>query len=443
MAKRHLLTITNSEVETWRSCRARWGFEYAERLRPRVKATPLRFGTVYHAGAAAGWRAAWGVKEASVGTRLERAIPAAIKGAADETARFLHGLGLMREELVPEDAEALEAEAREHLETAAWCLEHYFQVKQSDLERVPLAIETPFKARIPDRLGRPSVLVQDGVFDLVLWDPRENLLELQDHKTTRYGVSLLEGRLPLLTQPTGYLLALDRLMKTRGVGWGQTPDAARAVLLESAERIAELEVGAVAFNVVRRSRPSTPKVNKLAKKWATLPYQQELLAAQEAGGPNAGEVSVAEIDTTAEIYGDALIEQVTERGLAITDKQKARHEGLKARGDGWFAQFEFYRGRREFERWRGEMWVESRGIRAALKDEGLRTRNPGACTTPGTSACPFASVCSDPDDPTIRSRFRQASDRHEEVREAEAHGGEERDGKPGAAHQRGHEGARG
>jgi hypothetical protein len=255
--------------------------------------------------------------------------------------------------------------------------------------------------------------------DLVLWDRLEGLIELQDHKTTKDGIQSLERRLPLNTQVTGYLRAIRRLLGVPNAEfWSHTPAAARELFANHYGEISRLEIGTVTFNVSRRARPHVPKRNKLTKKAARESDGGELFADQERDGVPRGEVSVAQIDTTAEVYGEALLEQVTERNLPITEKQQALWDSLKGRVDTYYGQLEFYRGPAELERWRSEMWVESRGLRAASRDPGLRTRNPGACTSPGSPPCAYSALCTAPDDPEARGRYRVAETAHEEVTEA-------------------------
>lgn len=430
-AKRRLHVLTNSEIEDFRKCRAYWGFRYPDGLRQKVVGESLGFGKLYHAGAAEGWRSAWetDVLEEPIRVRAARAAESAILRVRKQTAQ---GVSELRAE-APEDEEERSAQAFEALATAEWALRHYFETRAADLRKIPLAIEAAFRCKIPNAAGNGGMLIQDGVFDLVLWDPLEGILSLEDHKTTGYGIETLAPRLPLDTQMSGYVRALRVLLDQQfptGDFWAQTTWAARVAASVEAPRIQKAQVGSIAFNVVRRALPSTPSINLLKLPAGMAKLQTplaDLLRAQEADGVPRGLVSAALIDTTAAVYQEALDRQVHDRFQAVTDKQLQRLSELEQRRDGYFAQEQFYRGPDELERWRKEMWVEARQIREAERDPSMRTRNPHACTSPSAPKCVYAAVCLDPESPVARAEFRAATSRHEEIAEAH-HGGQRTSG---------------
>lgn len=440
MSRRRLHVFTNSEVETWRTCRARWGFTYAELMRPVVRPAPLSFGSLAHAGTAAGWRAAWDRPEDSVDNRALRAIPAAfeaIAAAAERSRLELAGL----DQTAREEAEA---ELVERRDVAQWVVMHYFDVRRDDLRLVPLLVEAPFEVAVPTNAGVPGYLRHAGVLDLALWDREQATVALLDHKTSAYGADTLARKLPLDTQMTGYLRALRDLLEDYhpdSEPWLGAPLGARQAAGPFFQEVRRAGTGLLLFNVLRRAKPHTPAVNKLAlpaavKKLETAPLAI-LWREQEADGVPRGEVSAAAIDTTAKVYRQALQEQELARHQPITDKQRARLAQLEQRGETYVEGLEFYRGASELERWRREMWVEARQMRAAERDPLLRTRNPSACSSPSSPRCVYAPVCLAPDSPEARAEFRVASSRHEEVSEAHAERrseGDERDGRaaPGA-----------
>lgn len=439
--RRGLHVITNSELGAWRKCHAYHGFAYAEGLRPLVKPEPLAFGNIYHAGAAAGWRAAWSSPHGSQAERLDRALAGAAGGILRASEE--HMQDLRETALSPDDhLDELLGQTEEHRDIALWAVGHYFERAAPDLNLVPVAVEAPFRVHIPNKAGQASSLIDDGVIDLVLWDRMAGVLVIQDHKSTSNTVQSLEAKLLLDTQLTGYLVALQlnleaaryyrrvdswradpgRDLKTGLVGdfWEHMPPGAQSEVEKNQEEFLRARTGALCFNVVRKAKPHTPKLNLLAKKWAVTEAQKILLAQQEdANGEPAGEVSVAQIDTTPEVYEAALMRQYHERGLAVTDKQKALLEGLRRKPDSYYYQHEFYRGPLEIERWRAELWVEARRIRKSLRDPRERTRNPLACTGTAAPPCVYRAVCLAPDSPEARAGFRVAQDVHEEVREAE------------------------
>ena len=79
MAVRRLEVLTNSELGTWRDCRARWGFKYPERLRTLVDAWPLTIGTIIHAGLEHGLHMAWTIGQPTTAERVQTAT--ALAGA--------------------------------------------------------------------------------------------------------------------------------------------------------------------------------------------------------------------------------------------------------------------------------------------------------------------------------------------------------------------------
>ena len=54
-----LTVVTDSELQTWRSCHLKHHFQYRERLRPKVEAKALAIGSIFHTGMRAGLSAGW------------------------------------------------------------------------------------------------------------------------------------------------------------------------------------------------------------------------------------------------------------------------------------------------------------------------------------------------------------------------------------------------
>ncbi len=429
----HLQVLTNSELETFRTCSAKHGFAYDDLLRPIVSGTPLSAGHILHAGIAAGWNAAWSDADVSLDTRLERALAGAIHGiqrSAYEQKQKLKDA--LRAPGTDDQAARIEAaiQALEiETEAVSWVVPHYFRSVAPDLEFVPLFIEGAFQFPVPIKTGRPSVVQFAGRRDLVLWDRSINRIVVQDHKGTRNNVRSLEKKLPLDTQFSGYVYELKLRLSTpagRDFLLGEmrsrtaTPAGALAVIEAHADEITKARVGAVAFNVLRRKRPAVPKRNLLKKNQAVTEGQKLLFQLQEETKNPMGEVSVAALDTTPQVYADALLEQVSERELPITPKQREFLDRLKAAGDTYFAQLEWFRGDRELERWRTEVLIDARRIRGVKR--GDRTRNPGACSLPQSPPCAFASLCANPDGPLVRADYVRVDTPHQELKEDEEYG---------------------
>lgn len=421
--KHALHVVTNTEVSTHRQCPARWGFAYGELLRPMVKAGPLQWGELYHYGAEVGWNAAWSVAEMSTDARLNAALgaaPIAIGERAAEHIRVIEATDYPAEV----DKNALCEETEQSAKVASWSVAHYFARARGDLSMVPLMIEGKYTMPMPNAAGMPSgTLATAGVIDLLLWDRELGRLVVQDHKGIASDVHSVEKRVELDTQLVGYVCAVKMLVRQLGgPKSGQllselfhTTQAARLVAAQGIAEIRGATIGAVTYNVARRKMPSEPKLNLLKKNACVTPMHRELLAQQEADGEPRGEVSVAQIDTLPEVYQRALEAQIVERELPATEKQQALLATLRQRGDTYFSQIEYFKSADAIERWRKELWVEAKRIRAAERDPSLRTRNPLACTLPTSPACPYAAVCLTPDDPIARKAYRVAASKHEEL----------------------------
>ncbi len=303
-----------------------------------------------------------------------------------------------------ENEEELAEETRADAECVSWALGHYFESVPHDLKKLVLAVEQPFSMRLPNSKGtaRGSWITYRGKIDLVLWDPVMQRIEVQDHKGTGATIDSFERKLELDTQMTGYLVAVRHLLKT---GQLTHPDLPKD---------AWKRTGLIQNNVIRRKIPGQPKLNKLTKKQCTRNVHGPLFELQESTGQPQGLVSVAQCDTLGSTYLAALEEQANIRELAPTQAQSDVADRLQSRGDTFFGQYSFMRDDDEVERWRREVWVHGRHIRAAKKEPLERTRNPGACSLATSPRCAYASVCQSNDSAT-RMDFRQAEQRHEEL----------------------------
>lgn len=433
MKPKHLHVVTNSEVTTYRQCNAKHGFAYIDLLRPLVSAQPLTWGNLYHYGAEVGWTAAWTVAEMSTDARLAAALSAAPVAIAERAAEYIKTI---ESTSYPEgvDRDALCQEAEDDAKVASWSVGHYFQQARGDLSMVPLMIEGSYEARIPTAAGVGGNLANAGKIDLLLWDRELGRIVVQDHKGIGHDVHAIEKRLELDTQMVGYVCAakviVGALSSSAAIQALQTTQAARLVIAKQLSDLRGATIGSIAYNVVRRKMPSQPKLNLLKKGQCILPEQLELLREQEADGQPRGEVSIAQIDTLPEVYRRALEAQILDRSLPATDKQQALLAALVAKKDTYFAQIEYFKGAESIERWRKELWVDARRMRQSERNPSLRTRNPLACTLPGSAPCAYAPVCLNPGDPASLRMYRVATTKHEEVSNgnSERSGEQEEDG---------------
>jgi hypothetical protein len=404
--------FTNSELGTFRTCRARHGFEYIDLLRPRLPASVLTWGNCIHAGLEAGYLGAYveGWDGRTDSTRVERALQAGDQGVRDYYAKYLEQLDeLVRDgHLDHERAQERFEDAAKLLDVALWAVGHFFEATRSDLEGplVPLGFEVPIRVPMYNRAGRPTGKhVYAGKVDAVWWDPEARAVLIDDHKTVSELVGTTERRIALDPQMSGYMHGVLHMVKT-----GELEPMDGSKLPAGAHE----RVGSCRYNVIRRSRPKQPKINKVRKNDGMHMQTADLMQLELSTGQPQGLVSTAAIDTTAEVYEEALVEQTGVRDLPTTDKQRELLAKLKGQGDRYFARFEFWRNAEERERWRREVLAEARLMRWAERDPEMRTRNAGACSGAATMPCTYRAVCLD-DQPETRALYRVATTKHEEV----------------------------
>lgn len=363
-----LQIVTNSELDTYRTCPARWGFRYGDRLRPLTQAWPLRIGTAWHAGLRAGLIAG----HAHEGSAGGKALVAACQGieAALLSMRLRLSIVLADERIDGDLRARLEQEAPEDEAVVEWMVSHYFKATESDFDHmVLLAAEMSFEARLPRSLVRLA-----GQLDAVYFDRANGDVVLDDHKSSDV-LTAVEKRVEMDPQIAGYVYALRQQVEL-GRWAGIVPSGA--------------QVGRVRYNVMRRKVPSQPKINK------------------------NGAVSEAACDTTAEIFEAALL-QGQARGHAPSDKHLEMLSALKGRGDAFFTRLEYFRTPEQLARWQAELLVDAKRIREACRLPVMRTRSVGACTKPGSMPCEYRPVCMEPGAPEMRSAYRIAEVLHEEL----------------------------
>lgn len=385
--RRRGLAVSYSQLRAYRSCPALYGFQYAEGLRPRVERREyLVTGRVVHEAIAAGYRAWEGGPEAVV-----EASASALDGLIDDQVAAFRADP--EGEGDPPDGELERAMVR-----------HFWSgTLVDDAEHlVPLAVERRFRVDLVGPSGRRAGVSLIGDLDLVAFDRRYRSIVLAEHKTVGGDVFAPSRRLEMDPQTAGYIYALRALLAEGAF------DAGLWRLGVEPDRVA---TGSILYNVVRRAAPREPAVNK------------------------DGRVSAAAIDTTAEVYEEALrrhgqhpgaveealaagVEGAAEasdlpKGLGPTDKQLARLEALRAAGNTYFARFEYERSDAEVDRWLSETLVDARRLRRADQDPAERTRNPDHCAYKG---CVFWDLCLDPSSDEIRAtQFTTPDERRREA----------------------------
>lgn len=382
--KKIRLVVSNSERATFLQCRKRWWFEYVELLRPIVVARLLTWGRVFHGGAEAGYRAAYtGPRD-----RMRRACEAAAEAIA-LLAEVTRG-GLLQAHrdghLSADEYEARLEDTMEMAKVGSWAIPHMFERTVMDFERlVPLAFEAPILAPVLNAKGRPGALWNEGQVDAVWWDRATEQVLVDDLKTQDGDAAnpTVERRIQLDPQMTGYIEGVRHKARTGQLVALDGTDIDQRKLMLGVR-------GWCRYNVVRRSYPHEPSVNK------------------------DGTVSVAKIDTTGEVYAMALAEQEVTRHIPITEKQRELLLRLGNQVDRYFSRHEFARNAHDVAEWRSDLWSDSKLMRDAIRNPKLATRNPGACTPANALPCVYRRPCLR-DEPETREAFRVASDKHEEI----------------------------
>jgi catechol 2,3-dioxygenase-like lactoylglutathione lyase family enzyme len=383
-----ITVVTTSEIQCFRDCARKHHFRYRERLRPRYTGKALAIGHIFHAGMSVGLRAGWvGVDGLTTDQRLTRQLTASATGIEDKVMGWI---GTVVEHDRYADYDHLLAFADDAGAMLKFMLANYFQQTRRDLENLILVeTEQPFAVRLRDAIGRRGQVEFQGVRDAAFYDPTYNTLELHEHKSVSSLPQDIGKRAEMDPQTTGYVASL---LEARAA-------AGSLRFLDGTPLPKDVIIGRVAYNAVRKKRPTEPKVNK------------------------DGKVSVAAIDTLPAMYEEALNLQAAPveqggRGIPVTPAQGDKLREVRERGNTYFARVEYPLNRDDLERWRNDTFIDAGRIRAADRDPRQRTRNPGHCNMPWSLPCEYRSVCLD-DTPETRALFQVLDDAHPEVREAE------------------------
>ncbi len=390
---RKLPVITTSEIQTWRDCNMKHHLAYRERLRPLLTPKALAIGQIFHGGMSAGIRTMKPATMALVGESgmqpvvapgaNQARIDAALAGIDAEVGKWT---AVIVQHTQVQDYDKLADETQASADMVKWMLTHYFNSTEADLRNLVLIeTEQAFSVRVRDSKGRKTSLTFQGVRDAVYFDPAYNQVVLHEHKTTSSDPAGLGKRAEMDPQTAGYLYSLREDLI-----------AGKLKLPDGTVLPPDTSIGPVAYNGLRKKKPSIPKVNQ------------------------NGEVSVAQCDTTVELYDAALVDMISARGIKPTAKHADFREALRLKGDTFFNRFEYVRSEEEIERWRIATLTDAKRIREANTNPDKRVRNPGNCSMAWSLPCTYRSVCLDPDRPELRAMFRVADDPHGEVRDAEA-----------------------
>jgi hypothetical protein len=343
-------------------------------------------------------------EQVDVGCVTELAL-AAVKTKLQMYLAELHGK--LVEATDVDTIDKIVEESQQMAREATGAVERYLAAYIADDARQykVIAVEVPFTVPLKDKGGRARPRISfSGVQDLVLFDPVMKDYVLGEHKSAAMDATLAEAKLDLDPQTTGYIYALKAMIADGGVQGMLTPQEAR--------------VGRILYNVVRKTGPSEPGINKdgtvsVAACDTTQAQYQKALDAQQEPAWLKKEPRVKDATKRAE----ALRKQ-QERWEELQAKQQLRLETLPQSTGRYLCRHEAYHNPAAIERWRHETLSEASLLRAALKGQLAITRNPSQCNMPWSPRCPYRTVCIE-DAPELRSEFRVVSDPHVEVVAAE------------------------
>ena len=404
--------LTHSELNVLHACAHKHKLRYELQLEPAGgidDSGPLRVGSLVHLGIAEVYKAIQQVQLVRLRptkAHLHEVVRQKLQEAVDEATAT-------ESMFVGESADEYAAKSAEDIDVATKCLDLFVEhiaIPGCDRYDV-LGVEVPFRVPLLTEKGRRSGDELEGVFDLVLFDRALRTIPLGENKTSIGDAHAYEARLQHDPQAPLYVYALRQMF-----GW----------------RVK----GEVVLNVIRKSYPREPNINK------------------------DGTVSVAEIDTTREVYGRAL-EMQTEpdyltkardaldelnatgahegkspsldqkkcaKALEALTKAQARWAEAQAKQAGrlaalpgierFVAQHESRVSDEMVDRAARDAWTGARLIRLFRRGELTPWRNGTACRA-FNRLCSYHAACVD-DVIEEGELLRKRSARHPEVEEAES-----------------------
>lgn len=366
-------TITNSERQTFLSCRQRHAFRYVQRLRSPSDSSALRIGKLVHAG----------VQHVLERLRDGQAVMLPDKAGDDARAQLCETL---INQSVRALADLFEQSRRSMIDGATldaddlymaqslvktYVNEHVFSMRDDQVVDVEWTFSVPYPGSSPFRTG--PQLQYAGQLDS-LWR-RGDQWVLEELKTTGQNMDIWQERMELDTQTRGYAYALHM---------------AKHVPYE---------------NMVVR--------------WVVL--QKKI--AKEPLVLKSGLVSTDKRQQcTAPMYSAALLEQA-KRGKEMTESQAEFLQTLPAALD-IYRVFEVPVRQAEIVRWGKEAFADAQALMDANEwaPGYVPVRNMDVCTKPG-GYCEYKQACVEGDvvDPSWLSMniFRVADCKHEELVKSE------------------------
>lgn len=371
-AKRNPVCLTHSEVTMLHACAWKQYLKYELMLDPaggRDELGALNVGTLVHEGIAEVYRTIQRMQLVRIEPTVEQLHAVSVRAIDDLVAAHTEATDVF----AGDAADEYRAAYADDVETAQRCVDLFVQhialpliAKRYDV----IAVEFPFRVPLLTKAGRRSGDELEGVFDLLLRDRGLGTIVIGENKTTSTDASQYETKLSTDGQTARYVYAARHMFGPKLVS------------------------GTVLLNVIRKAYPRTPKFIK------------------------DGTVSVAEVDTTRDLYQHALDVQpepdyLTKARAALAElnaiegdlddraakrhqkatealakagvrwdecqaKQRARLEGLPDISR-FVAQHEETISEEQVERVALDTWNAARLIRLFRRKQLRRWRNGSAC----------------------------------------------------------------
>lgn len=332
------VAVSTNELNTLRTCRHKHWLRYNEGLIPNEQAHYLDFGKATHSGIEHVYKVVMRLQQEAKTDDYPSMSVLQEAGKSGVLQWFKTNDGFAS------DSARSEIETAENaMEVVRRFVETMVADDASNRMRV-LSVERRFNVQLRDRNGTDrSRLDYFGFMDLLLLDPHTNEIIVDEHKTTAGPTDAFEQRFEVDPQMPGYVYAAREMHGDR-------------------------VKGLVRMNVIRKTGPKKPKVNK------------------------DGSVSVAKPDTDWATYDAALAEQ-KDRGIPVTEKQLEVLNSLSRNGAKWLRRLEYRYSDREIDRWREEAWDDARMVRSMRRGKLSHSRNGSACAPAYTLSCSYRDVC--------------------------------------------------
>lgn len=367
------LLVSNSELNCFRSCRNKHRLKYIVGWSPQRATAAQNRGSAGHAGMESMYKA---IRDQGLTRRDEL------------TERAIHGVGAWCDEATQAGQELEEGMYFQMTEAMIRYIDRYVLSDIDQGWRVR-DVEKPFVVPLENASGRsPEHVWHGSVLDLTLENEEE--LVLVEHKFTDGDCSTFDARFDVDPQMPGYIYDLRKALPKLG-----------------------LRLGRVFLNVIRRTAPRQPNINKVTKKDNQLRYDG-LAELEATGNGNQGKVSVAACDTTRRIYLAALEVQKDQREIPITIEQLNFAETLPVVEDRWLCRHEWFYSPEALLRWQLDSHADASLIRQVHAGRLRASRNGSHCFPQNAFPCEVREMCvnemEEPSDPENWDRLDQSYD---------------------------------